>query len=222
MHVKLSFQEAVFGCSKDLNLRYQHVTRKSGEVQFKEKTVTVDIPPGIDHGMNLRLQGQGAEGDPGAAAGNLLVQVLVENDPYFVREGYDVHTEAPISFVQAVLGGTVDVKTLAGEVEMKVPKGCQPDTKLLLRGKGIQQLHGSGKGNHIVHLKLQIPKSITARQEELLREFDDISREEGCSLSGRIAQAAGSAFEKLFGKKKSDNKSKDDSDYEDEKKQAAQ
>jgi molecular chaperone DnaJ len=240
MHVKLTFKEAVFGCSKDLNLRYQHISKKSGEVEFKERSVTVDVPPGIDHGMNLRLQGQGAEGDPGAAAGNLLVQILVENDPYFVRDGYDVHTEVPISFVQAVLGGSVDVKTLAGEVEMKVPKGCQPDAKLMLRGKGIQQLNGPGKGNHIVHLKLQIPKDITARQEELLREFDDISQERGCSLSGRIAKAAGSAFEKLFGsgnssvkkeedeeekgsdkknakaKKRDKEKSKDDSDYEDE------
>jgi len=202
MHVRLNFKEAVFGASKDLHLRYQTVNRKTGQVEVKEREVTVDIPPGIDTGMNLRLAGQGAEGDPGAPAGNLLVQVIVDPDEYFQRDGYDVHTEVPISVTQAILGGTVDVKTLAGEVEMKIPKGCQPETKLMLRAKGIQQLRGSQKGNHIVHLKIQIPKEITPRQEQLLREFDDETAQHGLGISGRIAYAAESAFEKLFGSKK--------------------
>lgn len=233
MHVSLTFQEAVFGTSKDLNLRYQNVNRQTGETQVQDREVTVDTPPGIDNGMNLRLQGQGAEGDPGAPSGNLLVQVIVEPDSYFHRDGYDVHTEVPVSVTQAILGGTVDVKTLTGEVEMKVPKGCQVDAKLMLRRKGIQQLHGTTKGNHIVHLKVEIPKKISERQEALLREFDDETRIHDLGLSGRIANAAGSAYEKLFGaKKKKDGKTKkadkakakdDQSDEEDdEKKQAAQ
>jgi molecular chaperone DnaJ len=229
MHVRLTFQEAVFGASKDLHLRYQTVNRETGEVQIKERDVTVETPAGIEDGMNLRLQGQGAEGDPGAPAGNLLVQVIVDSDDYFHRDGFDVHTEVPISISQAVLGGSVDVKTLTGEVEMKIPKGCQPDTKLMLRGKGIQRLHGSGKGNHIVHLRLKIPKDITPRQEELMREFDEEANRSGQSLGGRIAQAAESAFERMFGKKKMQKKKKDDKveekaldDEEDDKKQAAQ
>jgi molecular chaperone DnaJ len=227
MHVRLTFQEAVFGAKKDLNLRYQVFDRKTGESQTKDRKVTVETPPGIENGMNLRLQGQGAEGDPGAPAGNLLVQVVVDDDDYFLRDGYDVHTEIPISLTQAVLGGTVDVKTLTGEVEMKIPKGCQPDAKLMLRGKGIQQLHGARKGNHIVHLKLVIPKEITARQEELLREFDEESGTHGLGISGRIAHAAESAFGKLFGSKKKGTKdekdsAKEDSDDEDVKKQSAQ
>jgi molecular chaperone DnaJ len=204
MHVRVSFQEAVFGATKDLHLRYQTMDRASGEIQIKERDVSVDIPAGIDNGMNLRLQGQGAEGDPGAQAGNLLVQVMVDEDDYFVRDGYDVHTEAPITLVQAVLGGSIDVRTLNGEVEMKVPKGCQPDTKLMLRGKGIQHLRGSSRGNQIVHLKLQIPKEITARQEELLRQFDQVEEEDdaidsGVGISGRIGKVAESAFERMFG-----------------------
>lgn len=225
MQVRLSFQEAVFGASKDLNLQYQVVNRKTGQVQNKDREVTVDIPPGVDSGMNLRLQGQGAEGEPGAPAGNLLVQVVVDEDDYFVRDGYDVHTEVPISVTQAILGGSVDVRTLTGEVEVKIPKGCQIDTKLMLRGKGIQELRGSRKGNQVVHLQIQIPKKISKRQEELLREFDEESAKHGLGISGRIAHAAESAFEKLFGKKntsegeasKGDNSSDDD-----EKKQAAQ
>lgn len=202
MHVRLTFKEAVFGASKDLNLRYQHQNRQTGEVSVKEREVTVDVPAGVDNGMNLRLSGQGAEGDPGAQPGNLLVQLIVDQDDFFERDGYDVHCEVPISLTQAVLGGTVDVQTLDSTVEMKVPKGCQPDTKLMLRGKGIQQLHGTTKGNQIVHLKIVIPKEITARQEELLREFDEETAQYGTGISGRLAKAAGSAFEKLFGSKK--------------------
>jgi molecular chaperone DnaJ len=216
-HVKLTFKEAVFGASKQLNVRYQTTNRETGQVLTKEHKVTVDVPPGIDNGLNLRLTGKGAEGDPGAPAGNLLVQVIVEEDDYFQRDGFDVHTEVPISITQAVLGGTVDVKTLTGEVELKIPKGCQPDTKLMLRGRGIQRLNAGGKGNHVVHLKIKIPKEISARQEKLLREFDNEEDNRKMGITGRLAHAAGSAFEKMFGKKR-----KDDSDDEDDKKQAAQ
>lgn len=221
MHVRLSFEEAVFGATKDLHLRYQTVNRQTGEVTMKEREVTVDTPPGIDSGMNIRLQGQGAEGDPGAPAGNLLVQVIVDPDSYFERDGYDVHVEVPISVTQAILGGTVDVRTLTGEVEVKIPKGCQPDTKLMLRGKGIPQLHGTGKGNQVVHLRIQIPKEITPRQEELLREFDEETRSHGKGIFGRLADASENAFEKLFGKKHKKAKSESIED-EDDKKQAAQ
>ena len=222
MHVRLSFEEAVRGASKDLHLRYQVLNRESGQVEIKERNVTVDTPPGIDNGMNLRLSGEGAEGDPGAPRGNLLVQVLVDEDDYFIRDGANVHTEAPISITQAILGGTGDVKTLTGEVEVKVPQGCQPDTKLMLRGKGIQKLHGAAKGDHVVHLKVQIPKEYTKRQEELLREFDKEAHECGIGISGRIAKAAGSAFETIFGKGDDEKKSEDnDSDGEDNRKQAA-
>jgi DnaJ-class molecular chaperone len=158
----------------------------------------------------------------------LLVQLIVDQDDFFERDGYDVHCEVPISITQAVLGGMVDVKTLDNTVEMKIPKGCQPDTKLMLRGKGIKQLHGSTKGNQIVHLKIAIPKEITARQEELLREFDDETAKCGNGIFGNLSAAAGSAFEKLFGTKKKDTK-KDSStsssaaedNEDDEKKQAA-
>jgi len=162
--------------------------------------------------MNLRLAGQGAEGDPGAPKGNLLVQVLVEDDRYFIRDGYDVHTEIPIRVTQAILGGTVDVKTLDGTVEVKIPRGCQPDTKLMLRGKGIQVLHGAGKGNQIVHLNVKIPKEVSSEQEKLLRMFDDEEVSGGKGVAGRLAEAAGSAFEKFFGKS---DKKKEDADKSD-------
>jgi molecular chaperone DnaJ len=224
MHVRLSFEEAAFGAKKDLHLRYQILNQQSGQIEINERDVEVDTPPGIDTGMNLRLSGQGAEGDPGAPRGNLLVQVLVDEHDYFLREGADVHTEAPVSISQAILGGSVDVRTLNGEVEVKVPKGTQPDTRLMLRGKGIQKMHGAGKGNHIVHLKIEVPKEITKRQEELLREFDEEARCSGKGVSGRLAEAAGSAFESIFGVGNSDKTTKEEDKEEniEEKKQAAQ
>lgn len=239
MHVSLTFQEAVFGSSQDLNVRYQHRDSSTGKVEIKNREVTVDTPAGIENGMNLRLQGQGAEGDPGAPKGNLIVTVIVEEDSYFQRDNADVHTEHPISVTQAILGGTIDVKTLTGTVEMKVPKGCQPDSKLVMRGKGIQHVNSSRKGNHIVHLRLKIPTQISARQEELLREFDEEARENGMGFTGRIAKAAGSAFDSFFGNEKcsEDEKGEKDTgakksketeedentnDYENEKKQQAQ
>ena len=167
---------------------------------MKERDVTVDVPAGIDSGMNLRLNGQGAEGDPGAGRGNLIVQVIVEEDSYFHRDGMDVHTECPISLTQAILGGTVDVRTLTGVVEMKIPKATQVDAKLLLRGKGIPHLHTVGqRGNHIVHLKIEIPKNVSKRQEELLREFDEEMKISGGGIFGRLSKKVGSAFETIFG-----------------------
>jgi DnaJ-class molecular chaperone len=208
MRVHVSFMEAVFGASKDLHLRYQVRDSKSGQTKIKERDVVVEVPPGIDNGMNLRLSGQGAEGDPGAPKGNLLVQVVVEPDEYFVRDGFDVHTEVPISLTQAVLGGTVDVRTLSGEVEMKIPKGCQVDTKLMLRGKGIQRLDSKSFGNQIAHLKIEIPKTITPRQEELLREFDKETESCGGGISGKLAGAVENAFSSIFGGTKKEKKSK--------------
>lgn len=234
MHVRLTFEEAAFGSSQDLHLRYQIMNPQTGQIDVKERDVVVDTPPGIDTGMNLRLTGQGAEGDPGASRGNLLVQVLVDDHDYFHREGADVHVEAPISISQAILGGTVDVRTLGGEVEVTVPKGTQPETKLVLRNKGMQRMHSAGKGSQYVHLKIEIPKDITIRQEELLREFDEETKENGKGISGRIAEAAGSAFESFFGggggggsstsksSKDDDNNKEDEKEDMEDKKQAAQ
>jgi len=202
MNVRLTFQEAVRGVKKDLHLRYQIVNKKSNRVEVKERDVTVDIPAGIENGMNLRLGDQGAEGDPGAPRGNLILQVSVDADNYFRRDGPDIHTDCPFSFTKAVLGGTVDVQTLSGIVEMKIPKGKQVDSKLMLRGKGIPHLRSNGtrKGNHIVHLKMEVPKKVSQRQESLLREFDAQMKQSG--IYGRLSKAAGSAFEKVFGRGK--------------------
>jgi molecular chaperone DnaJ len=178
--------------------------------------------------MNLRLAGQGAEGDEGMPRGNLFVNVEVETDLYFVRDGADIHVESPISITQAILGGTVDVKTLTGEVELTVPKGAQMDTKLLMRGKGVQKLNGrKRKGDQVVHLKIELPKSITERQEELLREFEKISNEEKKGFGEKVKKGAGDFLDGLFGGKdgkdgeKKSKKGSDDEKSSDDKKTSA-
>ena len=162
----------------------------------------------------MRLAGEGAEGQPGAFNGNLLVTVSVEEDPYFQRDGADVHTECKISVATAILGGREDVRTLGGTVEMKVLKATQPDSRLSMKGKEITRLNGGGKGNHIVHLKVEIPKSISKRQEELLEEFE----EEGKIYSEGVREKFKKATKKATGSLFDFFTSSDDDDNDDKSK----
>uniref|UniRef100_A0AAV1T2E4 Uncharacterized protein n=1 Tax=Peronospora matthiolae TaxID=2874970 RepID=A0AAV1T2E4_9STRA len=137
----------------------------------KPRTVEVKIPEGVDQGMNLRLASQGEPGRRGGPAGHLYVGIHVLPDPFFKRRKTDVYVDVPISVAQAVLGGTVVVPTLTGEVEMKIPRGTQPDTVLQMRGKGIKELNSNRRGSQLVNLQVCVPKSLSPRQEELMTEF---------------------------------------------------
>jgi len=200
IQVQLTFYEAAFGTKKNVPLRYQIRNPRTGRVQLKERDVSIDIPAGIDSNVTFQIDGQGVEGEKGAANGNLLVTPVVEEDPenYFQRNGTDIHVEVPISITKAVLGGIVDVKTLTGDVTMKIPKGCQPDSKLLLRGRGIPSLQGNSKGDQIVHLRIKIPKYITSRQEELLQEFEEENERAKLGFKQRFVNTAKSTLENLF------------------------
>ena len=94
------------------------------------KSVDVRVPAGVDSGMQIRLSGKGGQGDPGAPSGDLFVQIEVEPDSYFERDGPDIHVALEVPFADAALGATVDVLTLDGIVQLKVPPGCQPLSKL--------------------------------------------------------------------------------------------
>ncbi|KAF4321795.1 hypothetical protein BBO99_00000667 [Phytophthora kernoviae] len=144
--------------------------RGQGTVK-KPRTVEVKIPEGVDQGMNLRLTHQGEPGQRGGPTGHLYVGIHVLPDPFFKRRKTDVLVEVPISVAKAVLGGTVVVPTLTGEVEMKIPRGTQPDTVLQMRGKGIKELNSNRRGSQLVNLQVCIPKTLSTRQEELMQEF---------------------------------------------------
>jgi len=148
------------------------------------RTVKVKIPPGVDKGTNIRLAGQGEPGESGGRPGNLYINLSVKDHELFKREGMDVHLDVPISIGQAILGATIRVPTLTGEAELKVPPGTQAEDKRVLRSKGIKQVHSSNSGHQYVHFKVIVPKHITAKQKELLEEFEKLGETETKNQEG--------------------------------------
>jgi len=153
------------------------VTRKpcptcSGSgLRMAEEELQINVPPGVEDGSTLRLTGRGEAGPGGGRAGNMYLHIQVEDDARFERDGADLHTEVAISFPQAALGTTMKAASLQGEVEISVPAGTQPGATVVLRGQGLPRLQERGQGNLIVHLRLQVPTSLTAEQEQALRAF---------------------------------------------------
>ncbi|CAN0423638.1 unnamed protein product [Ascophyllum nodosum] len=183
LRTRLSFLEAAFGTTRDLDVSYTVV--EGGVRKRKNRSVNVKVPGGVENGIAIQIRGEGAEGDPGAPKGDLYVQVEVEADPYFERSGADVHVTAHVTLAQAALGGKVDIATIDGMVEVTVPKGSQPDAILMLRGRGLPRLTGSGlaagRGDQLVHLKVKVPTKLSSRQKELLEEL----RSEEDKLEGK-------------------------------------
>jgi molecular chaperone DnaJ len=174
--IKLTFLEAVHGCKKDINFDYfikDPANKNKAQVKKlrKTKSVKIDIPAGVDTGIVMRVQQQGADGDPGFPAGDLLVQLEVTSDPYFKRQDNDIYVDVPINIAQAVLGAKVDVLTLDGMVSMKIPPGTQPDDVLVLKNKGIKYINVNKKGNQHVTLKIKIPNKVTENQKKLINDF---------------------------------------------------
>lgn len=141
----------------------------------RERTLTVTLPPGVDTDMSVRVPGEGEAGDPGAPAGNLYCTVRIREHPLFVRQGNDLHCEIPVTFSQAALGGKLDVPILEGKmVEHSLPRGTQSGDQVQLRGQGMPDVHTGRKGNLVLHIRVITPRNLTRRQEELLRELDEL------------------------------------------------
>ena len=146
---------------------------------YRERTIAVHIPAGIETGMRLRLSNEGEHGVNGGPAGDLYVAIAVKPHPVFQRKGNDISCDVPISFVTAVLGGKIEVPTLKGTTVMKVPPGTQPDKVLRLKGLGIPSLKHHTTGDQVFTIKVHIPTKLTAKQRELLMEF---AKESGMSM----------------------------------------
>ncbi len=140
----------------------------------KRKKIQVSIPAGIDNGQSIRIREKGEPGTNGGERGDLLVEVTVSRHPIFQRQDYDVYSTAPISFVQAALGGDVRISTVDGDVLYNVKPGTQTDTKVRLKGKGIPTLRNKQvRGDHYVTLVIQVPTKLSSEQKELLQKFDN-------------------------------------------------
>ena len=139
----------------------------------RQRTISVNIPAGIDDGQTISLRGQGHAGVNGGPKGDLLITVSVRAHPLFERDGSSILFEMPISFVQAALGAEVEVPTLDGKVKYTIPEGTQTGTTFRLRGKGIPYLNGSSRGDQYVTVNIETPKNLTKEQKELLRKFGE-------------------------------------------------
>ena len=131
------------------------------------------IPAGVDTGDRIRLAGEGEAGTHGGPAGDLYVQVHVKDHPIFERDGKHLYCEVPISFVDAALGGELEVPTLDGRVKLKVPSETQTGKMFRLRGKGVAPVRGGSTGDLLVKVVVETPVHLSNRQRELLREFQD-------------------------------------------------
>jgi len=149
--------------------------RGYGKVK-KIKKIQVKIPPGVDTGSKLRIRGEGEEGERGGPPGDLFVFIYVEPHDFFSREGDDVICQIPISFTQAALGTEIEVPTLNGAKNLKIPKGSESGEIFRIKGEGFPRIRGYGRGDEIVQVMVRTPKNLTKRQEELLREFEEVGR----------------------------------------------
>jgi molecular chaperone DnaJ len=135
------------------------------------REVRVDIPAGVDNGTTLKVHGEGGEGPKGGRPGNLMLQIRVLPDKVFRREGADIYVDVPVPFTQAILGGSVQVPTLTGDVLLKIKPGTQPGHKQVMRGKGVKVLNSRHYGDQYVLINVAIPTNITERQRQLIEEF---------------------------------------------------
>jgi molecular chaperone DnaJ len=142
---------------------------------LEERTLEVEIPPGIHDGQRIRLTGEGHSGLPGGRAGDAYVEVRVRQDERFVREGNDVYSTVDLTVPQAALGATLSVPTLEGDEELTFEPGTQPGEVRVLRGRGLPVLQGFGRGNQRVLVRVVVPRQLTEEQRRLLEEFEALS-----------------------------------------------
>ena len=226
IEVKLEFNEAVFGCNKEINYKYKTACKPcegtgakdgklstcptckgQGQVHSRQGFMTfaqtcprcsgtgqattdscksrkgtgyeevkdnfkVDIPEGVNDGMRIRVSNKGNIA-PNGQRGDLYLQVSVKEDSHFVRHDDDIYFEAPISFTQVALGGTIKVPSLRGELELEIPKGAKDKQQFTFKGEGVKSVQGYGKGDLIIQIKIEYPKALNNEQKELLEKLQD-------------------------------------------------
>ena len=155
-----------------------------------KRTLTVHIPPGIHDGQAVGVRGEGELGAGGGRRGDLHVYVRVEEHPFFQRHENDLIVQVPISIVQAALGAEVEVPTLFGKSTLHVPAGTQHGEVIKLKGLGLPDIQGGRQGNLLAHVLLEVPRKLSRKQEQLLREYANLEEQS-------VLPAQKNFFEKL-------------------------
>lgn len=137
-----------------------------------QKNISVDIPAGVDNGQPIRLSGYGDCGINGGPSGDLMINISVKNHPVFTRKGYDIHCDIPVTYMEAVLGAEITVPTIDGDVKYNISEGTQTGTVFRLRSKGVKKLNRSDRGDQYVKVYVEVPKNLTKKQKDLLRDFE--------------------------------------------------
>ncbi len=145
--------------------------------RLEARTIKARIPAGVDTGAKLRLRNEGEAGRRGGPRGDLYIVIQVKPHEFFQRQGTDIYCEIPISITQACLGDTVEIPTLEGNENLKIPAGTQTGEIFRLKGKGLPDLRGFPNGDQLIKIKLVTPTRLTERQRELLKEFMEIEKE---------------------------------------------
>ena len=154
------------------------------------KRRTVKIPAGIDNGQVLTIRGQGGLGERGGQPGNLLIVITVKPHKIFKRRDYDLYLDFPLTLTQAALGAELDIPTLGKPVKFRFPEGTQPGQSFSIRGEGIKRLNGAGKGDLYIKAAVEIPKRLSEKQKDLLRQLD-------ATMTGREYEQKKSFFDRI-------------------------
>jgi len=159
----------------------------SGKGQRTQKEVVfVQIPPGVDDGCRIYLSGMGQTGNGGGPTGDLVVTVRVQEHPYFLRRGDDLHLAVPLAVWEAALGAQVEIPTLDGSITLTIPQGTQSGDRMRLGEKGVPHFHGDGRGDQVISLEIVMPQGLNERSQEILGELKRLNPEnprKGCGWS---------------------------------------
>ncbi|MCW1917161.1 molecular chaperone DnaJ [Rhodobacter sp. KR11] len=145
----------------------------------RERSLSVNIPAGVETGTRIRLAGEGEAGMRGGPSGDLYIFIETRDHPIFQRDGVNLYCRVPVSLITAALGGEVEVPTIdGGKARVKVPSGTQTGKQMRLRAKGMPALRGAGTGDMLIELAVETPVNLSTRQKELLREFEKLEADE--------------------------------------------
>ena len=139
----------------------------------RKKDIEISIPAGVSDGMRLRVSGEGEVGSANGRAGDLYVEISIKKHDYFKRDEGDLHITVPISFSQAVLGDEIEVPTIDGKADLKIPAGTSSETIFRMSGKGLPDVHYGGKGDQMVKVKIEVPQKLSKKQTDLIKQLKE-------------------------------------------------